>query len=661
MGAILGVSAFYHDSAVCLVRDGDILAAAQEERFSGVVGDARLPRSATVACLDAARIDPSEVERIVFYEKPLLKLERILQNHLEMAPRGLWQWRMLGRRLWSEKFGVEQALRQLVPGFRGEVGFVEHHESHAASAYFPSPFSEAAVLTIDGVGEWATATWGVGSGTNLELREELRWPHSVGLLYSAVTAALGFRVNRDEYKVMGLAAYGQPTLVDWLDESVVERRDDGSCRLRPELLAYRHGRSMIAPAFLERLGGPVRRSDGSPTDLAMDLAASIQRITEDQVLAMARYVERSTGLKNLCLAGGVLNNCVANGRLRSEGPFRELWIQPACGDAGGALGAAILGWYRTHPKAERRPTSPDSMQDALLGPTIDSVAARTALGSHGLELVAEGKTLCDQTAADLLAEGHIVAVASGRMEFGPRALGNRSILADARVPSIQQLLNAKVKHRESFRPFAPAVLEEHASTVFRRATPSPYMLETTATRNATDGGVDWSQLISGAVHVDGSARLQTVGTLSGSRLRGILEAFERRTGCPVLINTSFNVADMPIAAGAEEACSAMERTDIQYLILGDFLVRRADAAPRAVRDADAALTSSPLRALWSRSRRLLRLGPDALADAVLFAAFVFIICPMAALYRLEARRSRDSATSGWIPRARPASDLDRLF
>lgn len=651
MSVVLGVSAFYHDSAACVVRDGHVVAAAQEERFTRVVGESRLPLLAAKACFEVAQVESSEVDLVVFYEKPLLKLERILENHLDVAPRGIWQWRMLGRRLWSEKLGIEAALRKLVPGFRGNVGFVEHHESHAASAFLPSPFESAAVLTIDGVGEWATASWGKGEGSVLRLCEEMCWPASLGLLYSAITVALGFRVNRDEYKVMGLAAYGTPRFVDWLDRWVVERAEDGTCRLRTELLAYQYGRTMIAPSFFERLGEPLRGSDGSLTSAARDLAASVQCVLEDQVLAMARYVRRASGESRLCLAGGVAYNCVANGRLREEGPFKELWIQPAAGDAGGSVGAALLGWYRTHPDAKREVIIPDGMSGALLGPYISQKETREAISTYGLRVVAEG-TAAVEAAAEQLAKGSIVAIASGRMEFGPRALGNRSILADPRVPGIQARLNEKVKNREAFRPFAPVVLEEYAHAIFLREATSPYMLETARVRGAEENGFDWRSLIAGAVHIDGTARVQTVRPGSPSKVRQVLEAFERRTGCPVLINTSFNQADVPIAASASDSCEALVRTDLAYMLLGDTFVERDTLHP-AVRPQQ----SMQLAGSWLRS--LLRRGPEAIVDLILVVAFAIVVIPISLARRAVSRG--ETAKAGWKARRQPASDLFRLF
>ncbi len=659
MGTVMGVSAFYHDSAVCLVRDGRILAAAQEERFSRVVGDARLPRLAAQSCLQTADIESSDVDLIVFYEKPLLRLERLLENHLDVAPKGLWQWRMLGRRLWSEKLGVEGALRRMVPGFRGEVGFVEHHESHAASAFYPSPFDEAAVLTIDGVGEWATATWGSGRGSTLRLVEEMVWPASLGLLYSAVTNALGLRVNRDEYKVMGLAAYGKPRFVEWLDQRVVERADDGTINLRQNLLAYRYGRTMISPAFLADLGEPLHASDGTFTDAAKDLAASIQLVLEEQVLAMARHVARASSLPKLCLAGGVAYNCVANGRLRDEGPFDDIWIQPAAGDAGGAIGAALLGWYRTHLEAVREITLPDAMHDALLGPLIDEGEVHDCIDRYQLNVVARGKE-ADEAAATLLAHGEVVALASGRMEFGPRALGNRSILADPRPSGIQARLNERTKHRESYRPFAPAVLEEHASTVFRREVSSPYMLEVAHVRPFDGDGVDWRSLIQGAVHVDGTSRIQTVGQHNKTRLRGVLESFERLTKCPVLINTSFNDSEMPIVATATDACDALFRTEIEYLLLGDSLVVRGLSTAGAVATARPLPSYFGPGSVFTRVRKFTRRIPEAVLDLALTLSYVLVILPISLIHRAISRSS-SAAGGGWRVRKRTHSDLSRLF
>lgn len=655
MTTILGVSAFYHDSAVCLVRDGHIVAAAQEERFSRRVGDASLPVGAAAACLTTAGLAAQDVDALVFYEKPLLKLERLLQNHLDVAPRGVWQWRMLARRLWHEKLNTEASLRRLLPGFAGVVEFVEHHEAHAASAFFPSPFAEAAILTVDGVGEWATASWGEGRDADITLREEMQWPDSLGLLYSAVTSALGFRVNRDEYKVMGLAAYGQPRFVDWINQHLVVRHADGSCRLRQELLAYRFERTMVRRAFAEALGVPLRTAAGELTDAARDLASSIQLVLEEQMLAMATYVHRRTGAEALCLAGGVAYNCVANSRLRAEGPFKHLWIQPAAGDAGGAIGAAMLGYFRGSRAATRVPSTPDGMRFGFLGPDITREEALSSVTRFGLAAQEIAPTVAHDIVARALADGQIVAIATGPMEFGPRALGNRSILADPRQPGVQERLNRMIKHRESFRPFAPVVLAERQGEVFDRVSPSYYMLETSQAR-ATSG---WRDQISGAVHIDGSSRLQTVPKDHPSVLRSILERFESLTSCPVLINTSFNDADVPMPASAADACEAMLRTNVTLMLLGGAIVtRRPDG-----------LCITPIRERMSARtalatlKRLSTVPARLFADALLTGCFYLVVVPLSFLRYLTNGRARlmRREDSTWRVRERSRSDLSRLF
>jgi carbamoyltransferase len=662
MALVLGVSAFYHDSAACLVRDGEIIAAAQEERFTRRVGDSALPVKAAAACVARAGVEAPDVDALVFYEKPLLKLERVLQNHLEVAPRGLWQWRMMARRLWTERVNIERTLRSVLPGFRGEVAFVEHHESHAASAYFPSPFTEAAVLTVDGVGEWATAAWGEGHGEQLALCEEMQWPDSLGLLYSAVTAALGFRVNRDEYKVMGLSAYGTPRYVSWLERTLVQRHADGSCTLRPGLLTFWFGKHMVSTDFENSLGSKLRTAEGELTDAARDLAASVQCVLEEQLLAMASYVARRTGARALCFAGGVAHNCVANGRLHREGPFDGLWIQPAAGDAGGALGAALLGWYRLSSGKRRAPSIPDGMRGSLLGNEITPSEAREAALAQGLDVVQSAGGSSLDFIADALAAGQLVAVASGAMEFGARALGNRSILADARRPGVRDELNVRIKHREAFRPFAPAVLAEYASEVFEHVTASPYMLEAAPVRNGTSpGGRDWRTLIAGAVHVDGSARLQTVDANHDGPLRGILERFYARTGCPVLINTSFNDSDMPIVASATDACLAMERTQVDLMLLGDIIVRRDPHT--GLRRAASAPQQRQRQGFWRAVLSALHQIPRLAADLVVTAVFFTVVVPMSIVYRGLKWRLPAPAKEGssWQSRGRAHSDIQRMY
>jgi carbamoyltransferase len=610
---ILGISAWYHDSAACLVEDGRIVAAAQEERFTRKKHDAGFPKHAVAYCLREAGISLDEVDFVGFYEKPLVKFERLLETYISYAPAGLRSYLMalpvwLGEKLW-----LRDEIAAELDGYRGEVLFGTHHESHAASAFYPSPFENAAVLTIDGVGEWATSSIGVGRGHDLTLLRETRFPHSLGLLYSAFTYYCGFKVNSGEYKVMGLAPYGEPKYVQLIKDRLLEIGDDGSLWMNMEYFSYPQALTMTGGAFAQLFGGPAREPESKLTQREMDLARSVQDITEEVMTRMARFARRETGLPYLCMAGGVALNCVGNGRILRDGPFEEIWIQPAAGDAGGALGVALSLWhkYLGNPRqsAEARgtwmPTSrarasgiavppyDDAMNGALLGPGVTDTQARAWIDGTGYTArrYASDRDLADTVAA-LLEEGKIVALCQGRMEFGPRALGARSIIGDARSPQMQSLMNLKIKFRESFRPFAPAVLREHVSDWFDLDRDSPYMLLVADVANVrrvpvspeTQGlwGIDQLNVprstIPAVTHVDGSARIQTVRRETNPLYHAILEAFYRRTGCPVIVNTSFNVRGEPIVCTLDDAYRCFMRTNIDALVVEKFVLDKSAQA-----------------------------------------------------------------------------------
>jgi carbamoyltransferase len=590
MPAILGVSAYYHDSAAALIVDGEIVAAAQEERFSRVKHDHRFPRHAIDYCLHEAGLTPDKLDFVAFYDKPVLKLERLLETYLSYAPVGFRSF-ATAMPLWlEEKLHLPRELRKGLPGYTRRFLFPEHHESHAASAFYPSPFEEAAILTLDGVGEWATASFGAGRGNRLELTHELRFPHSLGLLYSAFTYFTGFRVNSGEYKLMGLAPYGEPRYVDLLFDKILDLQQDGSFRLDLSYFNYCQGLTMTSPAMGRLFGGPPRLPEAPLTQREMDIARSVQEVTEEVMLRAARHVFERTGYTDLCLAGGVALNCVGNGRILREGPFRRLWIQPAAGDAGGALGAALLVWYELlgNPRA---PSAGDSQKGSLLGPAFSSQVVRQALDRAGTvyHTAADERQLCER-AAELLAAGKVVGWFQGRMEFGPRALGNRSILGDPRRADMQSTMNLKIKYRESFRPFAPSVLEEEREEWFDLPCESPYMLlvaPVASARRLHDpleasavSGLDRLKArrseIPAVTHVDGSARVQTVDAERNPLYHDLLRAFARRTACPVLINTSFNVRGEPIVCSPEEALRCFLATEMDALVMGEQIVLKEE-------------------------------------------------------------------------------------
>ncbi|MFI7453489.1 carbamoyltransferase [Nonomuraea sp. NPDC049714] len=564
---VLGISAFFHDSAACLVRDGEIVAAAEEERFSRIKHDAGFPRAAVAYCLRAAEIEMADVDLVVFYEKPLLKFQRLFATYLEHAPRGYRQFRLSAARWLGRRLRIRRELdRGLGHGYRGRYYFTEHHESHAASAFFPSPFDDAAIVTLDAVGEWATTSIAHGREGRVEMLRELRFPHSLGLLYSAMTAFTGFRVNSGEYKLMGLAPYGEPIHRDTILRELIELRDDGSFRLNMRYFAFDRADVMTSPAFDRLFGGPPRHESAPITRREMDLAASVQSVTEEVVLRITRHARELTGSPDLVLAGGVALNCVANGHLLRSGVFDRIWVQPAAGDSGAALGCALFAWH--HLLDNPRPaTTSDAMRGCFLGPRFGNDEIRRYLESVGarFHVKPDEGALCTRV-AELIADGKIVAHFAGRMEFGPRALGNRSILADAREPDMQRTLNLRIKFRESFRPFAPAVLRErvHEYFVWAEGMDSPYMGFVTDVRSP--------QELPAITHVDGSARIQTVDPDRHPRLHGILRAFERRTGCPLIINTSLNVRGEPIVHTPAEAYHCLMSTGIDVLILENTLV-----------------------------------------------------------------------------------------
>ena len=564
---ILGISAFYHDSAAALIQDGRIVAAAQEERFTRKRHDEEFPRRAAAYCLKEGGIDASKLDIVAFYDKPWLKFERLLKTWLAYAPRGLRSFSMgmpvwLRRKLWTRNILREEL------GYAGELLFTEHHESHAASAFFPSPFQEAAVLTMDGVGEWATASIGRGEGNKLTLLSELRFPHSLGLLYSAFTYYCGFTVNSGEHKLMGLAPYGRPKYADLIYEKLIDLKADGSFALDMRYFDYCAGLTMTSPAFHDLFGGAPRRPESALTERDQDLAASVQAVTEEAMLRMARQAQKATGSRRLCLAGGVALNCVGNGRILREGVFDELWVQPAAGDAGGALGAALFAWHQIHGKPRTADGKRDAQQGSLLGPAWSQDELAAFCRSIGAPHTIFSRDEMLKTTARALAEGKVVGWFNGRMEYGPRALGSRSILGDPRDPGMQSRMNLKTKFRESFRPFAPAVLAERAGEFFELDVESPYMLLTAAVREG--------RVLPAVTHVDRSSRVQTVGPEANADFRALLQEFDRQTSCPVLINTSFNVRGEPIVCTPQEAYTCFLRTDIDLLVLGNCVLDKKE-------------------------------------------------------------------------------------
>jgi carbamoyltransferase len=587
--SILGISAFYHDSAAALVVDGEIVAAAQEERFTREKHDERFPTRAIAYCLEQAGLQPEQLDYVGFYDKPLLTYGRLLETYLAYAPRGLSSY-LRAMPLWlKQKLHLQRAMSKgLNHAYKKRFIFTEHHESHAASAFFPSPFEEAAILTLDGVGEWATASYGTGRGNRIALTHQLDFPHSLGLLYSAFTYYCGFKVNSGEYKLMGLAPYGEPRYVDKILDNLIDLKPDGSFRMDMSYFNYCQGLTMTSPKFHELFGGPPRQPEDPWREHDMDVAASIQRVTEEIMLRAARHVHAETGMRNLCLAGGVALNCVANGRILREGPFERIWIQPAAGDAGGALGVALLIWFQLLGK-ERVPEARDALRGALLGnqASDDEIASFLQTVDVDYDHLEDDDVLCDRV-ADAIAAGKVVGWYQGRMEFGPRALGSRSILGDARNPEMQSIINLKVKFREGFRPFAPIVLEEYAHEFFQmeQGQESPYMALVAPVRDsqrlamdpaaAGAKGIDklkqMRSTIPAVTHVDYSARVQTVDPERHGLLRKLLEKFHRKTGCPVMVNTSFNLGWDPIVCSPEDAYRTFMSSDVDVLCMGRYVV-----------------------------------------------------------------------------------------
>jgi len=591
MAAILGISAFYHDSAAVLVVDGELVAAAQEERFTRKKHDFGFPAHAIEYCLNEAGLAPEQLDYVGFYDKPLLKFERLLETYLAFAPAGFRSF-LKAMPLWlHEKLHLPRTMNRGLKGrYKRRYVFAEHHESHGASAFFPSPFDEAAIVTLDGVGEWATASFGTGRGNRIALTHELRFPHSLGLLYSAFTYFCGFRVNSGEYKLMGLAPYGEPKYVDTILEKLLDLKPDGSFRMDMSYFNYCQGLRMTSKKFARLFGGPPRAPESPLTPREMDLAASVQQVTEEIMLRITRHVHEETGMKNLCLAGGVALNCVGNGRILREGPFERIWIQPAAGDAGGALGVALLIWYQLLGNA-RQARRGDAQKASLLGPRFSSDEIRAFLDAQGAKyrFFADEAELCDYV-SELLVSEKVVGWMQGRMEFGPRALGNRSILGDARSREMQKVMNLKIKFRESFRPFAPVVLRERVGEYFQMSPDrdSPYMLLVAPVadekRIAHNGeaaiGLDKLKVIRSTVpaitHVDYSARIQTVDADRHGRFYKLMKAFEAKTGCPVMINTSFNVRGEPIVCSPEHAYRCFMATNMDVLVMEDYVLLKEE-------------------------------------------------------------------------------------
>jgi len=607
MAAILGISAFYHDSAAALIVDGDIVAAAQEERFTRKKHDAGFPTNAMAYCLKEAGLTSEQLDYVAFYDKPLMKFDRLLETYLAFAPAGFCSFRM-AMPLWlKDKIHMRRTLREkLGPAAKARLVFTDHHESHAASAFFPCPFERAAILTLDGVGEWSTATFGAGEGNKIKLMSQLQFPHSLGLLYSAFTHYCGFKVNSGEYKLMGLAPYGRPKYAEMIYKHLLDLRPDGSFWMNMGFFNYCQGLTMTNDRFHSLFGGPPRDPESMLEPRHIDLAASIQRVTEEIVMRMGHEVHRQTGMKHLVLAGGVALNCVANGILLREGPFEDIWIQPAAGDAGGSLGAALFVWHQLLERPRKAGGQHDAQKGSFLGPKFSNEHIARFLG----EMDAPFERLDDEeelleTVAKIMAEGKIVGWLHGRMEFGPRALGARSIIGDPRNATMQASMNLKIKFRESFRPFAPCVLQERAHEFFemREGQESPYMLLVAPVRERhrvelsdedrrkMEEDPDLRHRVNvvrstlpAVTHVDYSARVQTVDAQRNPRFHGLMRAFERLTGCPVIVNTSFNVRGEPIVCTPHDAYRCFLGTDMDALVLENFILRKEKMKQAATRE-----------------------------------------------------------------------------
>ncbi len=586
---ILGLSAFYHDSAACLVRDGKIIAAAQQERFTRVKHDHRFPLDAINYCLKEGKITSKDLDYVVFYDKPFIKFERLLETYVSYAPRG-WASFLMAMPLWlKQKLHMPKLIRKSMD-YEGKIVFPEHHESHAASAFFPSPYNRAAFLTMDGVGEWTTTSFGVGEGSKVRIDYEIKFPHSLGLLYSAFTYFTGFKVNSGEYKVMGLAPYGEPKYVDAIMNELIDIKEDGSFKLNMKYFTYPYGLTMTGSEFEKLFDGPARKPESKLTQREMDLAKSVQVVTEEVMLRTSRHIHKLTGEKYLCMAGGVALNCVGNGRILREGPFEDIWIQPAAGDAGGALGAALFVWYQLLNNERVTDDVNDLQSGSYLGPEYSDDEIKQFLDSHSYPYQFLGNGDGMSRVAELIEEGKVIGWFNGRMEFGPRALGSRSIIGDARNTQMQSQMNLKIKYRESFRPFAPSVLAEQVDKYFELDRPSPYMLLVAdvqkGIRKAIKSeeqklwGIDKLNVVRSEIpaitHVDYSARIQTVHKQTNPKYHELIDTFYKKSGCPVIVNTSFNVRGEPIVMSPQHAYLCFMRTEMDYLVLGHYLLDKKD-------------------------------------------------------------------------------------
>ena len=662
MTSILGISAFYHDSAAAIVVDGQVIAAAQEERFSRVKHDAAFPAQAIEFCLQQAGLSVAELDHVVFYEKPFKKFERILETHLTHAPFALSRFcQSMPAWLGSKLFLAREIQSGLDHQYRKRILFPEHHESHAAGAFYPSPFEQAAILTVDGVGEWATATLGVGNGNRIELDHQLEFPDSLGLLYSAFTYFCGFRVNGGEGKLMGLAPYGRPVYADLILEKLIDLKPDGSFRIDQSYFNYCRGFTMVSTKFAKLFGGPPRIAESEITQRENNLAASIQSVTEMILLRMADHLHAQTGLKNLCVAGGVALNCVANGRLLQEGPFDNVWIQPAAGDAGGAIGAALFAWHQLLDKG-RQPTSYTS---PFLGPSPACELGDYMSDDVELQAVVEQFDSVEALVvpvADLLDAGETVGWMQGPMEFGPRALGNRSILASPQDPAMTDRLNKLVKFREPFRPFAPVVLRERTDALFDFDHESPYMSFAASVQN--------QKLILSATHVDGTARVQTVARHQNSKLHCLLSEFESKTGCPALINTSFNVRSQPIVCSVADAVDCFFETGLDVLVVGNSLLRKSALSTTQIESwrrslAETLATARSVRkpdSWFQRCRSLMHAASFSLRWLVsrlfLTTIYFLLVTPIGFIRRQFKRPQRQQAETYWQARSQPTDKTD---
>jgi carbamoyltransferase len=589
---ILGISAFYHDSAACLIKDGEIIAAAQEERFTRKKHDYDFPLNAINFCLNSAFINSDDLELVAFYDKPFLKFERILETYLAYAPAGISSF-IKAIPLWiKQKIWMKELIKEKL-GYKGKIIFPEHHESHAASAFFPSPFKEAAILTMDGVGEWTTTSYGTGNENKINLLADIKFPHSLGLLYSAITYYTGFKVNSGEYKIMGLAPYGKPVYKDLILKELIDVKDDGSFRMNMDYFNYPAGLRMTNKKFDDLFGGPPREPETNLTQKEMDLARSVQEVTEEIVLKMCRHVQKETGMENLVLAGGVALNCVANGKILKENIFKNIWIQPAAGDAGGALGAALCGWHSYLSKKRNIVEGKDSQKGSYLGPEYSREEIQEFLDKNKIQYSELSEDDLIEQTADLINDEKVIGWFQGKMEFGPRALGSRTIIGDARSPKMQAVMNLKIKFREGFRPFAPSVLFERVSDYFDLECESPYMLlvadvkkeRRKEMKNDENNlwGIDKLNVVRSDIpavtHIDYSARIQTVHKETNPLYHKLISAFDKKYGCGVIVNTSFNVRGEPIVCSPEDAYRCFMRTHMDYLVMGNFIIRKEQQSP----------------------------------------------------------------------------------